>query len=183
MHCITLVLRGIGALEVCIHGDRIRETRVRIGIDGARDNIMNPINDVLLKYVMGLVGPQEIINYLELSPGLLGLAQVAMLAIPRGRVATYAQLARLLNTSPRAVGKLASANKLPVIVPCHRVIKSDGSLGGYSSGDVEVKMRLLEMEGVRIINNKVPKHYLVNDVTLTRNFRELLSYASNNTTI
>ena len=174
------MLRGIGALEMCIHGDRIREVRVRVGVDGIRDNAMNPINDVLLKYVMGLVGPQEIINYLELSPGLLGLAQVAMLAIPRGRVATYAQLARLLNTSPRAVGKLASANKLPVIVPCHRVIKSDGSLGGYSSGSVEVKMKLLEMEGIRIVNGKVPRHYLVDDAILTRNFRELLSYASNN---
>ena len=183
MHCITLVLRSIGALEVCIHGDRIREVKIRVGVDGIRDSDVNPISDVLLRYVMGLIGPQEIIDYLELSPGLLGLAQVAMLAIPRGRVATYAQLARLLNTSPRAIGKLASANRLPVIVPCHRVIKSDGSLGGYSSGDVEVKMRLLEMEGVRIINGKVPKHYLVDDATLTRNFRELLGYASRNMVI
>ncbi|GAB6945051.1 methylated-DNA--[protein]-cysteine S-methyltransferase [Vulcanisaeta sp. JCM 14467] len=180
MHCITLILKGIGALETCIHGNRIREIRIRVGVDGVRDNAINPIGDALMKYIMGLIGPQEIIDHLELSPGLLGLAQLAMLAIPRGRVATYAQLARLLNTSPRAVGKLASANRLPVVVPCHRVIKSDGSLGGYSSGDVEVKMRLLEMEGVRIVNGKVPKHYLVDDVTLTRNFRELLGYATHN---
>ena len=183
MHCITLVLRGVGALEVCIHGDRIREVRVRVGVDGVRDNVVNSISDVLLRYITGLIGPQEIIDYLELGPGLLGLAQVAMLSIPRGRVATYAQLARLLNTSPRAIGKLASANRLPIIVPCHRVIKSDGSLGGYSSGDVEVKMRLLEMEGVRIVNGKVPRQYLVDDVTLTRNFRELLSHASRSMTI
>ena len=166
-----------------MHGNKIRETRVRVGVDGARDNAVNPISDAVLKYIMGLAGPQEIINYLELSPGLLGLAQVAMLAIPRGKVATYAQLARLLNTSPRAVGKLASANRLPVIVPCHRIIKSDGSLGGYSSGDVEVKMRLLEMEGVRVVNGKVPRQYLVDDATLTRNFRELLGYATRNMVI
>lgn len=105
-----------------------------------------------------------------------------MLSIPRGgRVATYAQLAKLLNTSPpRAVGKLASANRLPVIVPCHRVIKSDGSLGGYSAGDVNVKFKLLEMEGVKVVNGKVPRQYIVDDATLTKNFRELLNYASSN---
>ncbi len=108
------------------------------------------------------------------------LAQIAMLSISRGRVATYAQLAKLLNTSPRAVGKLASANKLPIIVPCHRVIKSDGTPGGYSVGDITIKLKLLEMEGVRLINGKVPRHYLIDDSTLIRNFRELLNYASHN---
>ncbi|WP_243669765.1 MGMT family protein [Vulcanisaeta sp. JCM 16161] len=106
-----------------------------------------------------------------------------MLSIPRGRVATYAQLARLLNTSPRAIGKLASANRLPVIVPCHRVIKSDGSLGGYSAGDINVKLKLLELEGVKVINGKVPRHYVIDDATLMRNFRELLNYTSSNALI
>ncbi|WP_243678083.1 MGMT family protein [Vulcanisaeta distributa] len=75
---------------------------------------------------------------------------------------------------------MASANKLPVLVPCHRVIKSDGSLGGYSAGDINVKLKLLEMEGVKIINGKVPRQYIVDDASLMRNFRELLNYASGN---
>ncbi|GAB6945903.1 hypothetical protein JCM16161A_00330 [Vulcanisaeta sp. JCM 16161] len=183
MRCATLLLREVGALEVCIYGDRIREVRVRVGVDGIRESAIGQINEVLLKYIMGLVEPREIIKYLELSPGLLGLAQVAMLSIPRGRVATYAQLARLLNTSPRAIGKLASANRLPVIVPCHRVIKSDGSLGGYSAGDINVKLKLLELEGVKVINGKVPRHYVIDDATLMRNFRELLNYTSSNALI
>ncbi|ADN51895.1 methylated-DNA--[protein]-cysteine S-methyltransferase [Vulcanisaeta distributa] len=180
MRCITLLLKDVGALEVCIYGDKIREVKVRVGVDGIRESTVGHVSEVLLKYIMGLVEPREIIKYLELSPGLLGLAQVAMLSIPRGRVATYAQLAKLLNTSPRAVGKLASANRLPVIVPCHRVIKSDGSLGGYSAGDVNVKFKLLEMEGVKVVNGKVPRQYIVDDATLTKNFRELLNYASSN---
>ncbi|WP_243680356.1 MGMT family protein [Vulcanisaeta souniana] len=103
-----------------------------------------------------------------------------MLSIPRGgTVATYAQIARLLNTSPpRAAGRLASANKLPVIVPCHRVIKSDGSLGGYSVSDTYVKSRLLMMEGVSISNGKVPKQYMVSSTVLVKNFRELLNHVS-----
>ncbi len=183
MHCTTLVLRDIGVLEVCVYGNKIGETRIKVGVDGAVGGGMDAISEAVMKYIMGLMEPWEIINHLKLSPGLLGLAQVAMLSIPRGRVATYAQLARLLNTSPRAVGRLASANRLPVIVPCHRVIRSDGSLGGYSLGDVEVKSRLLEMEGVNVVNGKVPRHYLVDDATLTRNFRELLNYASHSIVI
>ncbi|WP_052298499.1 methylated-DNA--[protein]-cysteine S-methyltransferase [Vulcanisaeta moutnovskia] len=180
MHCIILPIREIGVLETCIYGDRIREVKVRIGIDGIKESTRDPIAETISRYIMGLVEPKEIIRYLELGPGLLGLAQVAMLSIPRGKVATYAQLARLLNTSPRAVGKLASANKLPVIVPCHRVIKSDGSLGGYSISDSSIKLRLLEMEGVRVVNGKVAKQHNVSDTVLTKNFRELLNYVSQN---
>ncbi len=53
-------------------------------------------------------------------------------------------------------------------------------MGGYSVGDINVKFKLLEMEGVKIINSKVPRQYIIDDVTLTRNFRELLNYASSN---
>ena len=165
-------------MEVCIYSDKIREIRVRVGIDGIKNNNEEPIIKLILDYIMGIAKPQDIIKHIELSPGLLGLAQVAMLSIPRGMVATYAQIARLLNTSPRAAGRLASANKLPVIVPCHRVIKSDGSLGGYSVSDAYVKSRLLMMEGVSIINGKVPRQYMVSSTVLVKNFRELLNHVS-----
>lgn len=178
MRCLTLSIVGIGILEVCIYSDRIREIRVRVGIDGIKNNNEEPVIKLILDYLMGVAKPQDVIKHIELSPGLLGLAQVAMLSIPRGMVATYAQIARLLNTSPRAAGRLASANKLPVIVPCHRVIKSDGSLGGYSVSDADVKSRLLVMEGVSVINGKVPRHYIVSSTVLMRNFKELLNHLS-----
>ncbi|MEK7823347.1 MAG: MGMT family protein, partial [Nitrospirota bacterium] len=48
-------------------------------------------------------------------------------------------------SATRAVGQALSKNPIPIVLPCHRVIESDGSIGGYSSG-VDIKRRLLEME-------------------------------------
>ena len=76
--------------------------------------------------------------------------------IPKGRVMTYGEIAGQLGTSPRAVGQALKRNTRPVAIPCHRVIMSDGSLGGYSGpGGVNRKAELLRSEGV-IISEKVP---------------------------
>lgn len=61
----------------------------------------------------------------------------ALLAIPYGKTVTYGELARSLGLSAgasRAVGNACGANPLPIIVPCHRVVAADRSLGGYSGG-------------------------------------------------
>ena len=68
--------------------------------------------------------------------------------IPFGEVTTYGELARKLKTSPRAVGAALRANRVPVIVPCHRVV-GKGWLGGYSGG-LEIKVKLLNLEGVSL---------------------------------
>ena len=67
--------------------------------------------------------------------------------IPCGDTRTYKWVAETAgNTSAvRAVGQALSKNPVPIVIPCHRVIESDGSIGGYSSG-VDIKRRLLEME-------------------------------------
>lgn len=52
--------------------------------------------------------------------------------IPKGQTRTYKQIALACNTSPRAVAKILSKNPTPIKVPCHRVIRSDGKLGGYT---------------------------------------------------
>lgn len=68
--------------------------------------------------------------------------------VKRGSVITYGDLAKALNTSPRAVGGGAmKRNPYPIVVPCHRVVASDG-IGYYSSG-IEEKKFLLEIEGVK----------------------------------
>lgn len=68
--------------------------------------------------------------------------------IPRGRVSTYSNLARLTGSpSPRAVGTANGSNPLPIIIPCHRVVRKDGSMGGYGLG-IPLKIRLLGLEGV-----------------------------------
>jgi len=72
---------------------------------------------------------------------------VALKDIPYGETRTYKWLAEKIGMpkATRAVGRALSKNPLPIILPCHRVIESDGSIGGYSSG-VDIKRRLLALE-------------------------------------
>jgi len=71
----------------------------------------------------------------------------AMKAIPYGQTITYAELARQVGRpqAARAVGGASSRNPLPVVVPCHRVVGSDGSLTGYAGG-LHLKQALLDLE-------------------------------------
>jgi methylated-DNA-[protein]-cysteine S-methyltransferase len=76
--------------------------------------------------------------------------------IPKGKTMSYGEIAKLLKSSPRAVGQALKRNPYAPEVPCHRVIKSDGSVGGYNGiKDSKKKIRMLKQEGVRIKNNKV----------------------------
>lgn len=70
-----------------------------------------------------------------------------MLQIPYGKTVSYKKLAQMVGGSKkaRAVGNACAGNPLPIIVPCHRIIKSDGGLGGYGGG-IERKRRLLDLE-------------------------------------
>lgn len=71
-----------------------------------------------------------------------------LLAIPRGETCSYGQIAAKLGKpgAARAVGGACGANPLPIIIPCHRVVGSDGSLTGFGSG-LDLKQKLLAMEG------------------------------------
>lgn len=70
--------------------------------------------------------------------------------VPRGFVTSYGLLAEHLGCpgAARAVGQALASNPFPIAVPCHRAIRSDGTLGGYAGG-VAMKRRLLDAEGVR----------------------------------
>ena len=76
-----------------------------------------------------------------------------LLAIGWGETTTYGALARQLGdvTLSRAVGAAMGANPIPLIIPCHRVLASDGKPGGFSApGGAESKVRMLELEGVSV---------------------------------
>jgi methylated-DNA-[protein]-cysteine S-methyltransferase len=75
-------------------------------------------------------------------------------AIPRGTVSTYKLIASYLgkDQAARAVGNALASNPFPLIVPCHRAIRSDGHLGGFYGG-IMMKRALLENEGVTIDDN------------------------------
>jgi O-6-methylguanine DNA methyltransferase len=73
--------------------------------------------------------------------------------IPRGQVATYTEIAQRIGKprAYRAVGQALGRNPVPLLIPCHRVIAKDGSLGGYSGGGgLQTKAQLLQLEGVQL---------------------------------
>lgn len=76
--------------------------------------------------------------------------------IPKGEVMTYKEIAIKLGNKnlARAVGQALKRNPYPIVIPCHRVIRSDGKIGGYSLG-IKKKKELLKKEGVLIIGDKV----------------------------
>lgn len=81
----------------------------------------------------------------------------ALTAIPWGETRTYAQIAAAVGSprAVRAVGQANHRNPIPILIPCHRVVGSDGSLTGYAGG-VAKKQLLLELEGVDMAGLYVP---------------------------
>ena len=75
----------------------------------------------------------------------------ALCAIPYGAVRNYGDIARAIGQpkASRAVGQANGRNPLPIVIPCHRVLAGDGTIGGYSSG-LTIKHRLLALEGVEL---------------------------------
>ena len=64
-----------------------------------------------------------------------------------GKTKTYGEIAKKFKLSPRHVGKICGQNKIVLAIPCHRVIRSDGSMGGFSSmGGITLKKKLLDFE-------------------------------------
>ena len=107
---------------------------------------------------------QEILAYLQqphqafsLPAQLAGSAfqqkvWLAILAIPLGQTRTYSELAAQLQSGPRAVANACGANRLPLLIPCHRVVAKNG-LGGFMRGDkngLSIKRWLLAHEGVHV---------------------------------
>jgi len=102
---------------------------------------------------------QEILNYLNGDKKIFSLnislkgsvlqkrIWKELLKISYGCTKTYGEIAKSLNTSPRYVGNVCGQNNHLLIIPCHRVIRSDGSLGGFSGlGGIRLKERLLMLE-------------------------------------
>lgn len=79
-----------------------------------------------------------------------------LLEVPEGKITTYGELAKAvgIKNGQRAVGRIMKKNPYPVIIPCHRVVKSDGKVGGYAYGQ-EVKINMLSKEGIKIREDKI----------------------------
>ena len=70
-----------------------------------------------------------------------------LINIRYGNTKTYGEIARLLRTSPRYVGNVCGQNNHLLVIPCHRVVRTDGTLGGFSGlGGIKLKQKLLKLE-------------------------------------
>ena len=109
-----------------------------------------PITAQLREYFAGQRSQFDLVLDLSRStPFQRGVLQTAR-RIPSGSVWTYGQVARVIGKprASRAVGQALGRNPVPIVVPCHRVVASDGGLGGYSGGGgLESKKLLLQLEG------------------------------------
>jgi methylated-DNA-[protein]-cysteine S-methyltransferase len=142
-----------GLLKIDLLGNRISEPTVSQG-----PVVQHPIaQHPSFKQIT-----QEILAYLQqphqafsLPAQLSGSAfqqkvWLAILAIPLGQTRTYSELAAQLQSGPRAVANACGANRLPLLIPCHRVVAKNG-LGGFMRGDkngLSIKRWLLSHEGV-----------------------------------
>lgn len=116
----------------------------------------NPIILNLVKLIQGFLSGQEV----EFDLKLLALETCsefqrrvlsAEYEIPRGWVSTYGRIGKQVgvNNGARAVGNALAGNPFPIVIPCHRAIRSDCKLGGYQGG-MEMKSSLLKNEGFKI---------------------------------
>ncbi len=79
-----------------------------------------------------------------------------LLQVPRGKITTYGELSKAvgLRNGQRVIGRIMNKNPYPVIIPCHRVVNSNGQIGGYAYGP-DVKTNMLNKEGIEIQNGKI----------------------------
>lgn len=113
------------------------------------DDLLSEATRLLRRYFSGRRVGFDLPLALEGMTDFARRVMGACAQIDYGQTRSYAQVAAAVGSprAARAVGQALARNPLPVIVPCHRVIGSDGSVVGFSAG-IEWKLRLLEMEGV-----------------------------------
>jgi methylated-DNA-[protein]-cysteine S-methyltransferase len=134
-------------------GQGVMKARIREAFPGAIDRTHAAIDKIIDRIVRYLAGNTVEFSLDDLDLGVCGAFQQRVLRlqfqIPRGKVGTYGGLADRLGhpRAARAVGTALARNPFPVIIPCHRAIRGDGTLGGFGGG-LKMKRALLEMEEV-----------------------------------
>jgi methylated-DNA-[protein]-cysteine S-methyltransferase len=134
-------------------GHGVIKARIREAFPGADDRTHAAIDQIIDKIAGYLEGNTVEFSLDDLDLGVCGAFQQRVLRlefqIPRGKVSTYGALADKLGhtRAARAVGTALARNPFPIVIPCHRTIRADGTLGGFGGG-LKMKRALLEMEGV-----------------------------------
>lgn len=144
----ALIATPIGAIRV--EGDETVLTGIRIGGDGAPSLGNTAAVRATVEQLEQWFAKEREIFDLPLAPAGTPRGEelrAGLIAIGYGETLSYGALARVLGSGPRAIGQLCARNPFPIVVPCHRVIGSGGTLGHYSGGDgPKTKSWLLEHE-------------------------------------
>lgn len=137
---------------ISISEDNGKIISLKFRSDGSEDTMLtdtlSSAFDQLNEYISG----KRMTFDLELDPKGTDFQKdvwKALTRIPYGTVIGYGELARSAGhpNAHRAAGNANGRNPIPIFIPCHRVIRSDGTIGGYSSG-IDIKRRLLEIENI-----------------------------------
>ena len=144
----ALIATPIGAIR--IEGDDTALAAIRIGGDGTPSpGSAATVREAVEQLEQWFAKEREMFD-LPLAPTGTPRGEelrAGLIAIGYGETLSYGALARVLGSSPRAIGQLCARNPFPIVVPCHRVLGSGGALGHYSGGDgPKTKSWLLEHE-------------------------------------
>ena len=150
---ISLASRNKKIIALDIHSENLYEVKKHLSAlypDGHEsEQSFKTIKLLLDRYLKG-----EKVNF-DVDIDISGESQFTqkvlreLKKIPYGKVRSYLWIGKRLGHTmgARAVGQAVKRNPIPIIIPCHRVIREDGSLGGFSLG-IEIKKRLLALEGI-----------------------------------
>ena len=151
--------RGVAYLDLAPNDAAfVRALRERIGATAARDP--HPPEDLirgLRGFFVDLAWYPDPVDLSRVGPFQRRVLE-QLRRIPRGEVRTYRDIAREIGHpgATRAVGTACARNPVPLVIPCHRVVRSDGGLGGYSlRGGAALKRRLLAGEGADVARLRV----------------------------
>jgi methylated-DNA-[protein]-cysteine S-methyltransferase len=149
---IVVTDQGVAEISYLAHRapqDAIREIEQRGILAHERQPAVVPVIDQLNQYFDGRLRtfhvPVDLYGVTDFTKKVL----TATNQVPYGSYRTYGEIAKAIGSagSSRAVGNALGRNPVPVIIPCHRIIRSDGSMGWYTGGP-DIKRKLLDIEGV-----------------------------------
>ena len=143
---LFLVFSGKGLAEIGFEGERPTYPRGR-----APESFRNQLSDYFDGALREFHQPMLFLSGTDFEKKVW----LSLMEVPYGETRTYKWLAEKVGSpkGSRAVGQALSRNPIPIVLPCHRVIESDGSLGGYSGG-IDIKRRLLDLEYYYLIGEK-----------------------------
>lgn len=140
---VTTVVFSFGITATIYHNSSLTIGKVELSLKKGKDSGSKTLIDNFKRFeTTGNVENVEIETF-KLTPFQQKVFNIVK-NIPPGKTLTYKEVARLINTHPRAVGQALKRNPFPLIIPCHRVVAKSGK-GGFSAG-IEIKNILLNYE-------------------------------------